>query len=88
MGRSLQRERLEELRAIIAGSPAMEEIEMLQAVYTGPEEAIVAAKVHPAPGLSTEELARAMDDLDHAIREASPLVADVFLDVTTHRKHE
>jgi cation diffusion facilitator family transporter len=85
VGRSLSPERLDELRAIIAASPAIAEIQMLQAVYIGPEEAIVTAKVNPSPGQSTEELARAMDDLDHAIREASPLVADVYLDVTAHR---
>ena len=56
----------------------------MQAVYTGPEEVIVAAKVRPSPEFTTEELSRAMDNLDHALREASPFVADVYIDVTSH----
>jgi divalent metal cation (Fe/Co/Zn/Cd) transporter len=56
----------------------------LQAVYTGPEEVIVAAKVRPSPSLSGEDLAKAMDDLDAALRRESPFVADVYIDVTTH----
>jgi len=48
-------------------------------------EVIVAAKVHPSSRLTIDELARAMDDLDHQLRAASPFVADVYLDVTNHR---
>ena len=55
----------------------------LQAVYIGPREVIVAAKVHPKTSMSGDALAHAMDDLDRALREASPFVADVYLDLTT-----
>ena len=85
IGRSLPPEQLQELRAIIAASPAIEEILWLQAVYTGPEEVIVAAKVRPSKVASVEELARAMDDLDHKLRAASSFVADVYIDLTMHR---
>ena len=44
----------------------------MQAVYIGPEEVIVAAKVRPSPRLTAEDLAQAMDDLD---RRASQSVA-------------
>jgi len=84
VGKSLPPARLEELYAIIASDEAVEEIVALQAVYTGPEEVIVAAKVRPSPRLTAEELSRAMDELDHALRKASPFVADVYIDVTTH----
>jgi cation diffusion facilitator family transporter len=84
VGRSLPPEQLEELHAILMASPAIEQVLTLQAVYTGPEEVIVAAKVRPAKASSIEELAQAMDDLDHDLRAASPFVADVYLDVTLH----
>jgi cation diffusion facilitator family transporter len=86
VGRSLPPEQLEELRRILTASPAIEEVITLQAVYTGPEEVIVAAKVHPSKTASVEELARAMDDLDHQLRAASEFVADVYLDVTMFRQ--
>ena len=86
VGRSLPPEQLEELRRIIAASPVIEQVVGLQAVYTGPEEVIVAAKVHPSKAATVEELARAMDDLDHQLRAASELVADVYLDITLYRQ--
>jgi cation diffusion facilitator family transporter len=84
VGRSLQPELLEQIRAVIASDKAIEEILSVQAVYTGPEEVIVAAKVRPSPRLTAEELSRAMDNVDHALRKASPFVADVYIDVTSH----
>jgi divalent metal cation (Fe/Co/Zn/Cd) transporter len=85
VGRSLPPDQLEVLRRILVASPAIEQVLTLQAVYTGPEEVIVAAKVHPSKAATVEELARAMDDLDHQLRAASEFVADVYLDVTMHR---
>jgi cation diffusion facilitator family transporter len=84
VGRSLAPDQLEKIRRMIADSPAIEELLSLQAVYTGPEEVIVAAKVRPSPKLSVTDLARAMDDLDHTLRQESPFVADVYVDVTTY----
>lgn len=82
VGRSLSGERLDELRKIIESSPAIERIQSMHAVYSGPEEVIVAAKVIPNPKLTIDELTRAMDELDRSIRAASALVADVYLDMT------
>jgi cation diffusion facilitator family transporter len=84
VGKSLPPALLEEIRTLIASDKGVDEVLSVQAVYTGPEEVIVAAKVRPSPKLSTEELSRAMDDLDRALKEASPFVADVYIDVTSH----
>jgi cation diffusion facilitator family transporter len=84
VGKSLSPEMLEQIRAVIASDKTVEEILSVQAVYIGPEEVIVAAKVRPSPQLTAEELSRAMDNLDHALRKASPFVADVYIDVTSH----
>src|SRR5437773_9267272 len=88
VGKSLPPELLEQIRAVIESDKAVEEILSVQAVYTGPEEVIVAAKVRPSPQLTAEELSRAMDNLDHALRDASPFVADVYIDVTSHRAND
>ncbi|HEX7421946.1 MAG TPA: cation diffusion facilitator family transporter [Thermoanaerobaculia bacterium] len=85
VGRSLPQDQVQQLQDIITASPCIEQLISLHAVYTGPEEAIVAAKVHPAKGTSIEDLAKEMDDLDHQLRAASPFVADVFIDVTMYR---
>jgi cation diffusion facilitator family transporter len=85
VGRSLPAERLQQLHALLIASPAVDEVLTFQAVYTGPEEVIVAAKVHPTASLTVEQLTHAMDELDSALRSAVPEVADVYLDVTSYR---
>ena len=85
VGRSIPPAQLERLHAIFKEDAAIEDVLSLQAVYAGPEEVIVAAKVHPSSRMNIEQLSRAMDDLDHRIRRALPFVADVFIDVTASR---
>lgn len=85
LGRSLPPDQVERLRAVLAASPAVQEVLSLKVVYTGPEEVVIAAKVHPSSRLTIDQLARAMDELDQALQAESPVVADVFLDVTAHR---
>jgi cation diffusion facilitator family transporter len=84
VGKSLPPALLEQIRSVISSEKTVAETLSVQAVYIGPEEVIVAAKIRPTPGLTTEHLSRAMDDLDHKLHNASPFVADVYIDVTWH----
>jgi divalent metal cation (Fe/Co/Zn/Cd) transporter len=88
VGRSIPAPLFEKLDAIVKEDPAIEQILSLRAVYTGPEEVIVAAKVHPSASMNVEQLSRAMDDLDRRIRRALPFVADVFIDLTASRAED
>jgi len=88
VGRSLAEPQLEKLAAIIGNDAAVKEIITLRAVYTAPEEVIVTAKVHPSPHLNIQQLTKAMDELDRTIRDALPVVADVFIDITAYREEE
>ena len=85
IGRSLPRQQVDELHALVSQNPAIKEVLTLRAVYTGPEEVMIFAKVNPSPALNIDQLSRAMDDLDHKIRADFPLVADVYIDVTNAR---
>jgi cation diffusion facilitator family transporter len=82
VGRSMLPDQLVRLRALFDGVDAIADVVSLRALYSGPEEVIVVAKVRPAPGLAAEQLASSMDELDRAIRAGFPIVADVFIDVT------
>ncbi|HJW93585.1 MAG TPA: cation diffusion facilitator family transporter [Thermoanaerobaculia bacterium] len=83
VGRSLPQPLLDELRNVVEQSAAVEEIELMQAVYVGPEEAIVVARIHVQP-MKSSDLTRALDELDEALRKKSPYVSEVFLDVRPH----
>jgi cation diffusion facilitator family transporter len=82
VGRSMLPEQLERLRAMFDDVREIEEIVSLRALYSGPEEVVVVAKVRPSNDVTVEELAAAMDALDHDVREEFPIVADLFIDVT------
>ena len=84
VGRSLSPPLLEKLHAIVKEDAAIEQILSLRAMYSGPEEVVVMAKVHPSAHMNIEQLTRAMDDLDHKIRLALPFVADVFIDISAN----
>jgi len=84
VGKSLPPQLLNQIHSVIESDKAVEEILSLQAVYTGPEEVIVAAKIRPSSRLTANELSRAMDNLDSVLRKESPFVADVYIDVTSH----
>jgi len=84
VGRTIPQPLLERLHNILATSSAIKEVLLVRAVYIGSEEVIVTAKVHPAPDLTADQLAHAMDQVDAAMRAAVPLVADVYLDITAY----
>jgi cation diffusion facilitator family transporter len=85
IGRSMLPGRLERVYAILERSPSIDEVLSVKAVYGAPQEVIVAAKVHPAPGRTADELASALDGIDRALRKELPEVAEVFIDLTSHR---
>jgi divalent metal cation (Fe/Co/Zn/Cd) transporter len=78
----------EKLHAIFKQDEAVEQIVSLRAIYSGPEEVVVMAKVRPSAKVNIEKLSRAMDDLDRKIRGALPVVADVYIDITANRARE
>jgi cation diffusion facilitator family transporter len=82
VGRSIPQPQLQQLYAIVESDPAVAEILALRAIYSGPEEVVVLAKVRPSTTYDTRRLGPLMDELDRKIREALPYVADVYIDVT------
>ncbi|MCU1350307.1 MAG: cation diffusion facilitator family transporter, partial [Acidobacteria bacterium] len=63
VGRSMPLDQVERLYEIFRDVEAIEQVQSLRALYMGPEEVIVMAKIHPSPAVSSQELARAMDEL-------------------------
>lgn len=88
IGRSIAPARLAKARAIIAAASGIDEVLDVYAVSTGPQEAILTAKVHPASGRSAEQLARLLDELDQRLRSELPEIGEVFIDLTAHRSRD
>jgi cation diffusion facilitator family transporter len=88
VGRSLPLPLLKELLALVENDTAVEQVLSFRAIYSGPEEVLVMAKIHPTSHINSEEFGRAMDALDHKIRLAFPVVADVFIDITANQIKE
>jgi divalent metal cation (Fe/Co/Zn/Cd) transporter len=88
VGRSLPTPMLEKLQAIVKKDPFIDQILSLRAMYSGPEEVVFMAKIHPSARMNLEQLTRSMDELDHKIRAALPFIADVFMDVTAKRAED
>jgi cation diffusion facilitator family transporter len=84
IGKSIPPARLERAQAILAQSPAIDGVLHMYAVHAAPQEVILTAKVHPAPGLSSEELAQQLDEIDLSLRRELPEIAEVFIDITAH----
>jgi cation diffusion facilitator family transporter len=84
IGRSVMPQRLELARRTLDESPAVDEVRQLYAVHVAPQEAILAAKVHPDSHLSARELGIAMDELDSRLRAELPEIGEVFIDITDH----
>jgi cation diffusion facilitator family transporter len=85
VGRSVAPTVFEEILAIVENDAAVEQVLSFRAIYSGPEEVLVMAKIHPTAHINSEEFGRAMDALDHNIRLAFPVVADVFIDITANQ---
>jgi cation diffusion facilitator family transporter len=84
IGRSIPPARLEKAQAILARSAAIDDVLHVYAVHAAPHEVILTAKVHPAAGLSSEELAHHLDEIDVRLRHELPEIAEVFIDITAH----
>lgn len=89
VGRSIASPILEEILAMVESDAAIEQVLTFRAIYSGPEEVLVMAKIYPTAHIDSEQFSQAMDTLDLTIRLAFPFVADVFIDVTAiHVKGE
>ena len=70
----------EAIEAAIAGSPNADRAIHMRTQYVGPEEMLVAAKVQFSPGLTTSQLADAIDETERAIRAAEPVARIIYLE--------
>jgi hypothetical protein len=70
----------------VGHAPATQHDVWLYAVHLAPQEVLLAAKAHPAPNQTGDELAGRLDELDVRLRRGLPEIGEVFIDVTAHHR--
>lgn len=80
IGEGARREDREKIIATIAGADDVVQLIHMRTQHIGPEELLVGAKVEFAKGLSTSEIAAAVDRLENAIRAAVPVVGPMYIE--------
>jgi cation diffusion facilitator family transporter len=76
-----------EIRAEIVAAPGVTGVDELLTMHFGPEQVLVAAKVHFADDISADEAEDVAGMIDRRLRERLPIVRHVFLDPTQRRTH-
>ncbi|MGH3612415.1 MAG: cation diffusion facilitator family transporter [Pseudonocardia sp.] len=61
-------------------SGAVRRVIHIKTQYLGPEELLIAAKIALEPGMSVEEVARAIDEAEHRVRAAVPDARVIYLE--------
>jgi cation diffusion facilitator family transporter len=71
-----------EILAVFAGRPEVEEVLQLLTMALAPDRLLVAARVDLTGGMDSERVEEVSSEIDLAIRERVPAVAEVFIDAT------
>jgi cation diffusion facilitator family transporter len=85
LGESASPEAQDRIRSALEGTHLFERVIHMKTLHLGPEELLVAAKVSVAGGAAAEEVARAIDEAEVAIRTAEPTAQVIYLEPDLYR---
>ena len=68
------------IRDALAGTPGVERIIHMKTLHLGPEELLVAAKIGVGAMTAAEDVARAIDQAERAIRAVEPTAGAIYLE--------
>ncbi len=86
IGEAASDENLEAIEQSIATAPKVNGLIHLRTMHLGPDNLLIAAKVDYEHSLTVEELARAIDATEHALRAAVPLSEVIYIEPDIRRK--
>jgi len=70
---------------IVEGTPGVSRLIHERTQHLGPEDILLAIKVEFEPGMSVEELARGIDEIEAAVRAAVPEVGPIYVEPDLYR---
>ncbi len=80
LGEAASDENIAALNAAIVGSPSVRSVIHMRTEHLAPDDLLVAAKVEFDPELTMAELARAIDGVEVAMRQAVPIARLAFIE--------
>jgi cation diffusion facilitator family transporter len=80
IGESAAKEVRGAIRGTIEGSPTVRRLIHMRTLHLGPDELLVAVKVEFDAGLDIADLASAIDDLESAIRQQTPIARVIYVE--------
>jgi len=85
VGEAASKDSIARIRDALESAPGLDGIVHLKTLHIAPEELLVAAKVAVNPGALAEDIARAIDDAEAAMRLAEPMATQIFLEPDIRR---
>ncbi len=80
LGEALPRRHEEPLELLVEDAEGVRDLVDLRSVYFGPEQVLITADVEFDSDLDTDDVERAIDEIEREIREEEPLVGDVYIE--------
>jgi len=80
VGEGASRADVERIRAAFAAHPKVEAIIHMKTLYLGPDELMVAAKVAVPKATKATDLAKAIDEIEDAVRAAVPVARVIYVE--------
>jgi len=86
LGEGASKTDMDKIRTAIVGNDKVSKLLNLRTQHLGPDELLVGAKVEFVPGLSTAELAAAVDEVENAVREIAPHARPMYIEPDLHKE--
>ena len=80
VGESIGRDETGELRAIISADPAIDKVDRVLSMQMGPDEVLLTASVQFKRGMKIDEVERAIERLENAVRAHNPAVRNLYFE--------
>jgi cation diffusion facilitator family transporter len=80
LGESATEDAQTRIESALTGPDGIAHLIHMKTMHLGPEELLVAAKFAAAPGASAEQIAKAIDQAERAIRAAEPTATHIYLE--------
>lgn len=88
LGEGASEGEMDKIRGAIRGNDKVASLLHLRTQHLGPDELLVGAKVEFVPGLTTSQLAMAIDEVEVAVRSVVPHAHPMYIEADLHKEFD